>query len=84
MAIGLFVLAILIQLAVILAIFLMSLSRVTGSIVAIVTVVVTAFISPWSLILGVPIALLCLVLLITPIRQALITKPVYKTLGGAM
>ena len=84
MAIGLFVLAILIQLAVILAIFLMSLSRVTGSIIAIVTVVVTAFISPWSLILGVPIALLCLVLLITPIRQALITKPVYKTLGGAM
>ncbi|MGM8886042.1 acyl-CoA dehydrogenase [Psychrobacter sp. 1U2] len=84
MAIGLFVLAILIQLAVILAIFLMSLSRVTGSIVAIVTVIVTAIISPWSLILGVPIALLCLVLLITPIRQALITKPVYKTLGGAM
>ena len=84
MAIGLFILAVLIQLAVVLAIFLMSLSRVTGSIVALVTVVVTAIISPWSLILGLPIALLCLVLLITPMRQALITKPVYKTLGGAM
>ena len=84
MAIGLFVLAVIIQLAVVLAIFLLSLSRVTGSIVALVTVVVTAIISPWSLILGVPIALLCLVLLITPIRQALITKRVYKALGGAM
>ncbi|MGP4714310.1 MULTISPECIES: acyl-CoA dehydrogenase [unclassified Psychrobacter] len=84
MAIGLFVLAVLIQLAMILAIFLLSLSRVTGSIVAIVTVIVTAFISPWSLILGAPIALLCLVLLVTPIRKALITKPVYKTLAGAM
>ncbi|WP_201586557.1 acyl-CoA dehydrogenase [Psychrobacter jeotgali] len=84
MAIGLFVLAVIIQLVVVLAIFLLSLSRVTGSIVAIVTVIVTALISPWSLILGVPIALLCLVLLITPMRQALITKPVYKALGGAM
>ncbi len=84
MAIGLFILAVFIQLAMVLAIFLMSLSRVTGSVLAIVTVVVTAIISPWSLILGIPIALLCLVLLITPIRQTLITKPVYKTLGGAM
>ncbi len=84
MAIGLFILAVIIQLAVVLAIFLLSLSRVTGSIVALVTVVVTAIISPWSLILGVPLALLCLVLLIAPMRQALITKRVYKTLGGAM
>ncbi|MGM8888860.1 acyl-CoA dehydrogenase family protein, partial [Psychrobacter sp. 1U2] len=84
MAIGLFILAVIIQLAVVLAIFLLSLSRVTGSIVAIITVIVTAFISPWSLILGVPIALLCLMLLIAPIRQALITKPVYKALSGAM
>lgn len=84
MAIGLFILAVLIQLAVVLVIFLLGLSRVTGSIVAIVTVVVTAFISPWSLILGVPLLLLCLVLLIAPLRQALITKPVFKTLGGAM
>ncbi|WP_296243422.1 MULTISPECIES: acyl-CoA dehydrogenase [unclassified Psychrobacter] len=84
MAIGFFILAIVIQLAMVLAIFLLSLSRVTGSIVALVTVLVTAFISPWSLILGIPIALLCLVLLIAPLRQSLITKPVYKTLGGAM
>lgn len=84
MAIGLFILAVIIQLAVILAIFLLALSRVTGSVVALVTVIVTTIISPWSLILGIPLALLCLVLLITPIRQSLITKPVYKTLGGAM
>ncbi|WP_201616254.1 acyl-CoA dehydrogenase [Psychrobacter urativorans] len=84
MAIGLFILAVLIQLAVVLAIFLQSFSRITGSIVAIITVLVTAFISPWSLILGAPIALLCLVLLIAPIRKVLITKPVYKALGGAM
>lgn len=84
MAIGLFILAVIIQLAVVLAIFLLSLSRVSGSIVAIITVLVTAFISPWSLILGVPIALLCLILLISPVRQALITKPVYKALGNAM
>ncbi|MDX2373570.1 acyl-CoA dehydrogenase [Psychrobacter sp. PP-21] len=84
MAIGLFILAVIIQLAVVLAIFLLSLSRVTGSIVALITVIVTAVISPWSLILGVPMALLCLVLLVAPLRQSLITKPVYKALGGAM
>ncbi|MDN6276023.1 MAG: acyl-CoA dehydrogenase [Psychrobacter sp.] len=84
MAIGLFILAVLIQLAMVLTIFLLALSRVTGSIVALVTIIVTAIISPWSLILGVPIALICLVLLIDPIRQSLITKPVYKALGGAM
>lgn len=84
MAIGLFILAIIIQLAMVLAIFLLSLSRVTGSIVALVTVLVTTFISPWSLILGIPIALLCIVLLVAPIRQSLIARPVYKTLGGAM
>ena len=84
MTIGLFILAVFIQLAVVLAIFLLSLSRVSGSIVAIITVLVTAFISPWSLILGVPIALLCLMLLISPVRQAVITKPVYKALGNAV
>lgn len=84
MAIGLLVLAVIIQLAVVLAIFLLSLSRVTASIVAIITVIVTAIISPWSLILGIPIALLCLILLVAPMRQALITRPVYKALGGAM
>ena len=84
MLIGLFILAILIQLATVLAIFLLGLSRVTGSIVAIVAVIVTAIISPWSLLLGIPMLLLCLVILIEPIRQALITKPVYKALGGAM
>ena len=52
MAIGLFILAVIIQLAVVLAIFLLSLSRVTGSIVALITVIVTAIISPWSLLLG--------------------------------
>ena len=78
MAIGFFILAILIQLAMVLAIFLLSLSRVTGSIVALVTVLVTAFISPWSLILGIPIASLCLVLLLTPLRQSLIPKPVHN------
>lgn len=84
MAIGLFILAVLLELAVILAIFLLSLSRVLGSIFAIVAVLVCAFISPWSLILGVPIALLCLTLLIAPLRQSLITKRVYKILAGAM
>ena len=84
MAIGLFILAVIIQLAMVLAIFLLSLSRITGSIVALITVLVTAFISPWSLILGLPIALLCLILLIAPMRQSMITKPVYKALGGAM
>ena len=84
MLVGLFILAILIQLATVLAIFLLGLSRVTGSVVAIVTVIVTAIISPWSLILGIPMLLLCLVILIEPIRQSLITKPVYKALGGAM
>ena len=80
MAIGLFILAVIIQLAMVLAIFLLSLSRVTGSIVALVTILVTAFISPWSLILGIPIALLCLVLLLTPLR--LLSAPLLPKLRG--
>ena len=84
MAIGLFIVAIFLQLAVVLAIFLLSLNRVTGSSVAIITVLVTAFISPWSLVVGVPIAAVCLILLIPTARQTLMTQPVYKALGGAM
>ena len=84
MAIGLFLLAVLIQLAVVLVIFLLSLSRTTGSVLTIIAVLLTIYISPWALVVGVPIILLCLILLIDPIRQSLITKPTYKALSGAM
>ncbi|WP_230658582.1 acyl-CoA dehydrogenase [Psychrobacter sp. I-STPA10] len=82
--VGLFILAILLQLFVILIVFLMGLGQLSGAIVVIIAALVTAFIQPWSLLLGLPLILASLVVLIAPLRQSLITKPVYNMLANAM
>ena len=84
MAIGMFILAVIIQLAVILVVFLRSFSRVTGSVIVIITVVLTAIMTPWSLIFGIPMALTSLAVVVTATRHSLITEPVYKMLANAM
>ncbi|WP_227429986.1 acyl-CoA dehydrogenase [Psychrobacter sp. I-STPA6b] len=81
---GFFILAVLLQLIVLLLVFLVGLGQVSGALVVIVGAVVAAFIQPWSLLLGLPLILASLVVLIAPLRQALITKPVYNMLGNAM
>lgn len=84
MSILLFIAAIALLLCSVLMIFLLAMSRTLGSSLLIAVVVLAAFISPWSLLLGGPLALMSLVLLVTPLRQALITKPVYDHLAAAM
>ena len=82
--VGLFILAILLQLLALLLVFLYSLNRTVGAITVIITAVVAAFIAPWSLLLGVPLILGSLIVLIAPLRQSLISDPAYKMLAGAM
>ncbi len=42
------------------------------------------FISPWSLLLGLPLIILSLIVVIDPLRKSLITQPAYKALAKAM
>ncbi|MFI8008708.1 acyl-CoA dehydrogenase [Acinetobacter sp. ABJ_C4_1] len=81
----LFVLSIVIQLAAIWAIFFFNLNRVIGSILMIAVAILTAIIlTPWSLLLGIPLIALSIIILFKPLRFSLITKPAYKTLANSM
>ncbi|TCM65230.1 acyl-CoA dehydrogenase [Acinetobacter calcoaceticus] len=84
MALFAFLAALLLQIIVLWAIFFFQFSRNVGAIASIALAVLSALISPWSLILGIPLALISLILLISPLRMALITKPAYKSLANAM
>ena len=53
--VGFFILAILLQLFALLLVFLYGLSRTFGAALLIITAVVSGFIAPWSLLLGVPL-----------------------------
>lgn len=81
----LFVLSIVIQLFTIWAIFFFNLNRVIGSVITIVVAIVTALIlTPWALILGIPLVALSIIILFAPLRFNLITQPAYKTLANSM
>jgi Acyl-CoA dehydrogenases len=80
----LFIFAVLLLIASLWAIFFFQLSRTTGAITLIVMSVVCAFISPWSLILGIPLILISLVVMIEPLRMSFISRPAYKALADAM
>ena len=84
MSFVLFLIAILIQIFTLWLIFFISMSRTSGSILTIVLAIATALFSPWSLLLGLPLILISLVVMIDPLRKALITKVAYKTLANAM
>ena len=84
MSFVLFFIAILIQISTLWLIFFISMSRTSGSILTIVVAIATAILSPWSLLLGIPLILISLIVMIDPLRKALITKVAYKTLANAM
>lgn len=65
----LFVLSIVIQLVAIWAIFFFNLNRVTGSVITIAVAILTAFIlTPWALLLGIPLIALSIIILFKPLR----------------
>lgn len=81
----LFILSIIIQLIAVWAIFFFNLNKVLGSAVAIIIAILSAFLlTPWSLLLGIPIIALSIIILVEPLRFNLITKPAYKTLANSM
>ncbi len=80
----LFLLALVFQILMLWAIFFYEASRTVGAIICILVAIAVAFVSPWSLILGIPLILIALIVLIDPLRMALITQPAYKTLANAM
>ena len=80
----LFIISLLIQFFTVWAVFFFGLSRNTGAITTIIVAITTAFISPWSLIFGIPLILISLIVMIEALRMALITKPAYKALANAM
>lgn len=81
----LFVLSIVIQLFAIWAIFFFKLNRIIGSVITIAVAIFTALIlTPWALILGIPLIALSIIILFAPLRFNLITKPAYKTLANSM
>ncbi|MCO8082711.1 acyl-CoA dehydrogenase [Acinetobacter lwoffii] len=80
----LFIFAVLLLLLSLWAVFYFQLSRSAGVIALMVMSVVCAFISPWSLILGIPLILISLVVMIDPLRMSFISKPAYKALANAM
>lgn len=85
MIVLLILLGLLIQLFVIWALFYFEASRTVGSLLAIVTAILcSVLITPWSLLLGVPIIIASIILLITPLRDALISRPAFKVLSNAM
>ena len=50
----------------------------------IVVSIVSAFISPWSLILGIPLIVLSIIVTVDALRMKIITQPAYKALSQAM
>ncbi|WP_293743917.1 acyl-CoA dehydrogenase [uncultured Acinetobacter sp.] len=85
MTLVLILLSLLIQFVVLWAVFYFELNRTIGSIVAIATAILCAiFITPWSLVVGIPIILMSIILLVAPLREALIAKPAFNILSKAM
>ncbi len=84
MGILFFLVALLIQIVSLWVIFFFAFSRLVGALTIIIVSIAVAFLQPWSLLLGIPLILISLVVLIDPLRMAVITRPAYKTLANAM
>ncbi|AWL29304.1 acyl-CoA dehydrogenase [Acinetobacter defluvii] len=78
------VIAILLQIISLWTVFFFAFPRTLGAVTVIFMGIATAFLNPWSLLLGVPLILISLIVLISPLRMALISKPAYKILANAM
>lgn len=80
-----FIFAILFLICILWAIFYFELSRLLGTaIIIFASLFAVIFISPWSLLLGLPLIILSLIVVIDPLRKSLITQPAYKALAKAM
>ena len=80
-----FIFAILFLICILWAIFYFELSRLMATAIIIFASLFAAiFISPWSLLLGLPLIILSLIVVINPLRKSLITQPAYKALAKAM
>lgn len=66
------------------AIFFFQVRRSVGALLIIVLAIVLALLSPWSLLLGLPLMMISGIVLIEPLRIALISRPAYKILANAM
>lgn len=80
----LFLLCIILLIAALWAIFFFELSRIAGSATLIILSLIVAWVSPWSLLLGLALILISLLVLIEPLRMRFISQPAYKTLANAM
>ena len=80
-----FIFSILFLICILWAIFYFELSRLMATAIIILASLFAAiFISPWSLLLGLPLIILSLIVVIDPLRKSLITQPAYKALAKAM
>ncbi|NAR70011.1 acyl-CoA dehydrogenase [Acinetobacter haemolyticus] len=85
MTLLLILLSLLIQFAVLWAVFYFKLNQTIGSLVSVAVAVICAvFITPWSLLVGIPIILISIVILIPALREALISRPAFNLLSNAM
>ncbi|ENW80498.1 hypothetical protein F909_01784 [Acinetobacter sp. ANC 3929] len=85
MIVLLILLGLLIQLVVVWAVFYFEVNRSVGCFISIAAAILcSVLITPWSLLLGGPIIIASIILLITPLRDALISRPAFKVLSNAM
>lgn len=84
MAFVTFLITSLLLLALLAAVFYVSASRLAGSATLIVGAIAAAFISPWTLLIGLPIIAVAVILCVEGLRKKMITKPVYGILSNAM
>ncbi|ENX17822.1 hypothetical protein F895_00545 [Acinetobacter sp. CIP 64.2] len=85
MIVLLILLGLLIQLVVVWAVFYFEANRMVGCLISIVTAIFcSVLITPWSLLLGLPIILASVIVLIAPLRDALVSRPAFNILSKAM
>lgn len=85
MTLLLILLSLLIQFVLLWAVFYFELNPTIGSILSItIAILCSVFITPWSLLIGLPIILASVILLLPPLREAFISRPAYKALSKAM
>ncbi|WP_445115396.1 acyl-CoA dehydrogenase [Acinetobacter sp. WZC-1] len=80
----LFLLSIIIQIIALWAIFFFALPRSSGAIATIIIAVFAALITPWALLLGIPLIAVSIIVIVDSLRMSLFTRPAYQALANAM
>lgn len=65
-------------------VFFFAFSRTVGALTIMAVAIIAAYFSPWSLLMGLPLLIISAIVLISPLRMALFSKPAYKMLANAM